>query len=1006
MTTQEKPVKTLKHKIDDPEREIEVFDEVFRDVVFRDVKRRKVKGNVRPQQDIVSLYAEDYALEDGNPEKWSPEKLDRLFEELGDRVESMEGVEYKFQGKRDPKQIGNKIGDQPEQSNEDPNRQSPKEQLKSNIAKQSEPSATVSTPTPTTNANLPKNGPIQPTFYGRKNPPKRVFPPADVPIKGDIPLQDLCSKWPNHLVGATLRRFIEDKWKPARIFVSMHPDAREAALAKRKGWEIILQRVEDEKKMAEEKALAGLEARKKVFEVDKNTTDASGSSKIGKGVKRPSRAYALPVVSNTLEHRQPLETPANQSKAYPIQQNQLAKILAKTTNGKAPIGNHNAPTEAVDSAIYRKQNPLTKGQQLGSFVVSLPMVHEPAPGGAPNGRLSPGTSQAQDNASTPSTQNSVHGDAPAFPMPPANASVRKSLSDHHSEVAEEVEKQRLIIGELLHLGPDWKYWSAQERNYAVHGVWVNEARNYETWLIAKHGISTSEIDFSKSQKHDILGRQGRLLWKVFALKDPLFSDATVALRQGQRERMMQKLYQKQLMILQSWRADWEAQVSGDKQRLRGAEGMIEQGLGQSGPTTSQAPAGGDSSEIPSPISLNPDPAQSYGKAVSNIPAQGSTFFGQAANNHLSKANNIGRQGDSAHSLHPQPILGGYGEDADRESPFDSTSDAFLVAGPYPQAQGSFPAVEHATSYPAPQFLNAHAVRASLMTAPKAATPAPTWTIAQPKKRGAPRLRMFPTKPDRDQPLSAKALTGNEEVMKEFPEHLSNTAVMQRFVKTAESKGWPTERMVDSLMRHPNAKDKPQMTREQRRANLKRWVIKERDTCHNNLRKAAETSPRKEVNPDDALPSTIQGVDRPTLRLRGSEVTAPGSIFDENAPTTASEETVENQHRVAEYVTGSTLGRYYLQGDQQIGGSVVVEVGPAQNAPYSESHQQDGHSQSLMQADSVNQSLNLAGAHNDMQLTPPETSSIPDGRDGDPEELDAPGEIVDDGEWDGYSGIEK
>jgi hypothetical protein len=111
-----------------------------------------------------------------------------------------------------------------------------------------------------------------------------------------------------------------------------------------------------------------------------------------------------------------------------------------------------------------------------------------------------------------------------------------------------------------------------------------------------------------------------------------------------------------------------------------------------------------------------------------------------------------------------------------------------------------------------------------------------------EKRGAPRQRMFTSMPRIDQPLSSRALTDDEEVLISFPEHLCLPEVMQRFVRPggARQRLWPTQRMVDFLMRHKNARDYAGITREVRRANVKRWVTKERDACNSKLRKDRET----------------------------------------------------------------------------------------------------------------------------------------------------------------------
>lgn len=109
--------------------------------------------------------------------------------------------------------------------------------------------------------------------------------------------------------------------------------------------------------------------------------------------------------------------------------------------------------------------------------------------------------------------------------------------------------------------------------------------------------------------------------------------------------------------------------------------------------------------------------------------------------------------------------------------------------------------------------------------------------ARRKRRGAPRTIMFPLAPPSDTALSAHALVDDEEVLRHFPEHLSVPEIMRRFVRPfgTRSGAWPTLEMVERLLEHPNAKDYPGISESERRANLSRWVTKERDACNAKMR---------------------------------------------------------------------------------------------------------------------------------------------------------------------------
>ena len=177
--------------------------------------------------------------------------------------------------------------------------------------------------------SLPAQQSVKTLSCGLQNPPKRVFPPADTPIRDDIPLAELCEKWPNHLNGLHLRRFIQADWTAGKIFVSMHSDARDtltkvASLPMMKGWEIIQQRLDDEKKKMAGKELA--KSRKATtpetpasigqqFSSPSGTQQKSTSTKApmnGSNYARP-RAAMVPstYMSTVLNFQQPVQANAS-----------------------------------------------------------------------------------------------------------------------------------------------------------------------------------------------------------------------------------------------------------------------------------------------------------------------------------------------------------------------------------------------------------------------------------------------------------------------------------------------------------------------------------------------------------------------------------------------------------------------------------------------------------------------------------------------------------------------
>lgn len=146
-------------------------------------------------------------------------------------------------------------------------------------------------------------------------------------------------------------------------------------------------------------------------------------------------------------------------------------------------------------------------------------------------------------------------------------------------------------------------------------------------------------------------------------------------------------------------------------------------------------------------------------------------------------------------------------------------------------------------------------------------------------RGAPRKRMFPQAPPRTTPLPTSALTDDEEILNHFPEHLSQSSVMQRFIQSSSSRpgGYPTSDMVDRLLQHEISGDRNGLPPAKRRPNIKRWVVKEKDATNKKLKEqqAPQIVP---ANIAAAAPMTQQSVQAPptlsTTTMSPHSMTAP------------------------------------------------------------------------------------------------------------------------------------
>jgi hypothetical protein len=71
------------------------------------------------------------------------------------------------------------------------------------------------------------------------------FPLIDQPLLARISLDKLCKEFPNHLVGKTIRRFVENDWTWNMTFCGMDPVAWKG-LAKEKPWEVMEARFEED----------------------------------------------------------------------------------------------------------------------------------------------------------------------------------------------------------------------------------------------------------------------------------------------------------------------------------------------------------------------------------------------------------------------------------------------------------------------------------------------------------------------------------------------------------------------------------------------------------------------------------------------------------------------------------------------------------------------------------------------------------------------------------------
>jgi hypothetical protein len=992
-----------------------------------DTKRRRIEANSNESQDRTqgpegiqrlqdstftpSSNPEDYAahVAEDPPQTWTSRKFDVLFENLEMQNEQPTQLEHNVQDEQvlrqnlqivsdwtrdqeNTEQVAEAAEQCTTQRPKHPNIEDEDTELAFEITKQ--PKAVSGTIPQKGFPGLSPLRPIQPASYGRRNPPKQVFPAADVPAEEGLSLPEFCAKWPNHLTGVHLRRFIQEDWKAGKIFFSMHPDARdaltkEASLARTLGWEIIQQRLDDEKKtMLREEEQARLETRKETSAL-KHWRPISPRTKYATiaetqlygaitpspslGVKKkyePRESTQAPGHgSEDAQYRAPLEQ--KQKSAQALNANSVPTQTAVQNDG-IPAAISRGQVRHIEEHVEFPRQGLDQGgesQQPGTILCAQPNIGQTSQVGL--------SSQLQAFAST-------------------------SPSEYHrDQCRQELDKQDLVL-ELLFSGSGWKQLSASEKHRRIKEEWVTKARESERNMISKFNIEESDIDFQSTGKGNILVRPGELIKRAFLQNNPLSPGASAQERGIYRARMVTTLKRKQLSTLRYWTAQWEQELSDRPLAVSGTSYPTdtfspEEVLLTNAPHGSKA----ESSVLPASIEQQSLGALFQGSRQEGSVLRGDTHFNQQRSSPPSTerfegthpnhgqhqiASDFGFRNGSLNFTHSHPVNGAHGQFCHQYLPFVSQNPALVLPWPanlgpeslmYPSSPSLPPPdpslplqpfLNSGNDFPAPVRTTIYPQHASVLPM---ASPSNSSTIMVPqnKKRGAPRARMFNRAYRTEVPLSVRAQAEDEEVLKTFPEHLSIPEVMQRFVRQPGSRsgGWATQRMIDFLEPHPNSKDFPGITRAQRRANLKKWVIKERDMCNNHQRKAAGTS-RKKVNENiDSPKITLQSPVVPTSQPSVQPVNTATRVLPKVAQTIRTSCALETEHDRREKVADSALGSNDFQAYWQIMDPPFVNLGPTPEVRSRQSHWQQGMAQSSLPADCRSEELdepNVTGQTDD------------------------------------------
>jgi hypothetical protein len=337
--------------------------------------------------------------------------------------------------------------------------------------------------------------------------------------------------------------------------------------------------------------------------------------------------------------------------------------------------------------------------------------------------------------------------------------------------AEKSKQANYLI--LMHQQQDplWEVVSEQEKTARIKRTWMDCARRYEGRIAAKHRIDMRHLPFDTFSQEGLIIRLQRLVELAIVARNPPQEESTEE-RLGRIQDLEGLVRDQILRIVRSWTNIWKEVSDGGSvfESAHRAEGHLSETVGVAN-----------------------------GENVRDSPLQ--------------------IQVPSAHDLPDD-------DDLDQTNTQHSNSPA--TSAP-PQSPAQTSARRRATRT-APEFLTKKAQSAARTTKRKAKGSTLKTTSSG---RGAPRVIMFPGKPSRDRVLTEDELADLDNILEEFPEHLSVPSVMERFLRPqgATKGGYPTNKIVQGIRKHKNAWHGDNLDHPDRDSFLKSWVLAQRDTAN-------------------------------------------------------------------------------------------------------------------------------------------------------------------------------
>ncbi len=454
----------------------------------------------------------------------------------------------------------------------------------------------------------------------------------------------------------------------------------------------------------------------------------------------------------------------------------------------------------------------------------------------------------------------------------------RTESELQTLISLEIEKQKRILCSRL------KSDLSSGFNQEMTNIWFRHALAFEHKMLVRLNIDIKNIGSTGGTVHQMMMRQYEMLERAWYREFPSPKDTESLEHRRHREHAKRSILIIQLQEIRSWTAAWQQglQVRGDKPQapsssqaanvLRRNPGIIS-----------------DAQDKPQPLHgsryLQPSqPAQKWNSSAHKGPKAGGrppklapsakakestsrrtlhhsqqtfardSLLADHDSRHGYKAHHAAQQLFQRQSYRDGPQVGhdrraqpsyetprtGHRSALDAHFPQDlieTNSSPISISKPANLQANSF------VSGPMPRDMqtrllgfDSNAQVSSNIVCEKGTTQIGQ---SQPprKQRGATQAQMFLRAPPRNTSLSQSALVDEDEILLRFPEHLSHAVVMQRFVQSSPTRtgGYPTSDMVNVLLQHENKLDVVGITKEQRRANLRRWIVNEKDACNKKLR---------------------------------------------------------------------------------------------------------------------------------------------------------------------------